>query len=155
MDPESHSSNPPFRANRQVLLVLALLLLALALPLAMFIVGIRGVPKKTAATPDAVELRRSVESIASQHFGEPTLSDGRREIPFSGSAPEMSARRKVIEAAARSLGGSILPGEAELLIGIPRDRAGEFEVAALLPAARAGSEPVGDSILYRITFSTP
>jgi len=155
MESESLPPNPPFRPNRQVFVVLALLLLALALPITMVIIGTHGIPKDSPAPPDATALRQSVEGIAAQRFGEPKLSDGRREIPFSGSTAEMAARRTLIEKAAKAVGGSVLPGDSELLIGIPGDRAGEFEVSALLPPATQELHRGGESVLYRITFSPP
>ncbi len=151
MEPETEP-RPPFRINRQVGQMIALLLLALALPITIIVLSVRGwAPRQPTPAPEVVELRESVENIATEHFGAAQLSDGRREVAFSGNKEEMKDRRALIESAAKKLGGSVLPGETDWLVSVPDERAGEFEVAALIPpgtdAATSGPR------LYRITFS--
>ena len=132
--------------------MIALLLLALALPITIIVLSVGGwAPRQPTPVPEVVELRKSVENIATEHFGVAQLSDGRREVAFSGNKEEMKDRRALIESAAKKLGGSVLPGETDWLVSVPDERAGEFEVAALIPpgtdAATSGPR------LYRITFS--
>lgn len=143
---------PPFRINRQVGQMTVLLLLALALPITIIVLSVRGwSPRQAAPAPEVVELRQSVENIATEHFGDAQLVDGRREVAFSGNAEEMKDRRALIESAARKVGGSVLPGEKDWLVSVPNERAGEFEVAGLIPPANKTG--VSGPRLYRITFS--
>lgn len=146
----------PFRPNPAFFRMLAIVFLALALPVATIVLGFRDwTPGKKSPPPEISALRESVEVIAAGRLGSPGIEDARREIPFSGSGPEVKARRSAIEAAARTAGATVISSDGALLVSVPNRSAGEFEAALGVAPAGPGAFDAGADRLYRFTFPSP
>lgn len=126
--------------------MLAVVLVALAVPLAVVILGLRQVaPRPAGPAPEIPELRSSLEQVADQHLRAPDLvADAPIVLP--GKSDKLAGIRTKIERAAESAGGSTLATELpqggfRLLVKVPAANTKTFESAALpeKPAKPAGS----------------
>lgn len=118
--------------------MLAVLALALAIPLTLLVLGGRELfyRKPTAPAPEVPGLRASLESAASKALSPPVdLGGGRRFILESerGNTPE---RRNLIEKTTKKLGGVVVStrlenGGIRLIVQIPASDASHFEKEAL------------------------
>jgi hypothetical protein len=143
----------PFRPNLAVFRMLAIVFVALALPIATILLAFRDwAPAKGSPPPEISALRESVEVIAADRLGAPRIEDARREISFSGSEPEVKARRTAIEAAARTAGATVISSDGALLLSVPSDSAMEFEAALGVAPPGSGAFDAGADRLYRFTF---
>jgi len=157
--------------------MLAVAGIALAIPMTMMILGIKGFCAKPAGpAPEVPGLRAALELAASRTLPAPAeLGAGRRHyvlmpaqeirppaapsrLPASASPDE---RRKKIERSAGELGGSTLllgqpSGGARLLVQIPVSAAERFEADALEGFATPDPEDLsGDTRLYEILLPPP
>ena len=158
--------------------MLAVAGIALAIPMTMMILGIKGFCAKPAGpAPEVPGLRAALELAASRTLPAPAeLGAGRRHyvlmpaqeirppaapsrLPASASPDE---RRKKIERSAGELGGSTLllgqpSGGARLLVQIPAAASVSFEKLALAGLSSSGSpDPAADTTwLYEILLPPP
>ncbi len=130
-----------------------LLLVALSLPLAVVFLGVVQMrPKPATPVPEIAPLRESAEAAAAEVLPLPELSDGRRKIVLAGTPEENIHRRALVEEAARGAGGTALVDGDRILVHVPAEQAGTFEISALLPAVEAGQERTG---VYDIQLTAP
>ena len=149
---------PPFRWNAKVLQMAALLLMALALPLTIAILGIRDIRKASQPAPEAEGLRSVLENVVDQKWQAPVLAGAVRttacEVP-NGDACLKSGDD--IQKLARDSGGSVLAperiesGGTRWLVQIPADRIAAFESSlAVMGFSPAIGEAQGDPVVYSI-----
>ncbi|MDX2082181.1 MAG: hypothetical protein SFU53_15460 [Terrimicrobiaceae bacterium] len=138
------SEQPPasgnFRVNAHVVQMAALVLVALAIPLTLAIIGFMNLGSRPAPEPDTTVLRTIVETSAAGHLPEPVLIDDRLRVSRSpASQPEI---RRLVQASA----GAILEDDNRWLITIPKENAERFEAALGLQGGKG---------FYEMTFSQP
>jgi len=157
----------PFRLNPQVLQMLALVLMALAIPVTLVALGVLKMSSKSgdsAVVSESPALRAALEQAAEETFPAPeALSDGRSIYILSAvGGDQASGKQAEIERTARALKGGILPadpgklGEQRILVQIPAENSALFESTALqgfLPS-RTG-RPVQGSRIYEFIFPSP
>jgi hypothetical protein len=156
MDLEPPQEAPkPFRMTPQVFLVLAIVLLALALPVTAVILGVMGFfgPRTSAPAPEIPQLRQAVEAVADKTLVAPTLDADRRVIALTGTPDEIRKRRGLLLSAAEEHGASVVDFQDRLLVTVPRANASAFELAALVPPA--SEPPASDPVLYQFSFPAP
>ncbi|MEI8311620.1 MAG: hypothetical protein WCH98_12770 [Verrucomicrobiota bacterium] len=148
--------------NIQVFQIIAIVLVALAVPLALVTLGISRYSSKP-EVPEAPGLRAALEQAADKSWSSPEpLAGDRRVFTFSTPGNETEAR-KAVEQSARTLNGVVVPmtagqrGEGRLLVRIPATNSHLFESAALLRnfAESQQGHPTGESHLYEIVFPAP
>lgn len=158
-EPESQENPPPpFRWNPKVVQMVALVMVALALPLTIAIYGIRDIRKASETTVDATGLRTVLENIVDEKWKAPVLEGAfhavGRDVPDGDACVKAG---DALQSLVRDSGGSVLTpekieaGGTRWLVQIPADRAAAFE-------ARLGSagysEPVGkrsgDPVIYAV-----
>lgn len=153
----------PFRLNPQVVHMLAVVLLAMAIPLVVLILGIRGFSSKPAApTPEVPGLRAALEQVASKTLPPAELGTGYQQVVLlPGHVVNPLERQKAIERCAGELGGATLlteqkDGRSRVLVQIPAAAAARFEEVAL-PGFSSSSapDPAGDTRLYEIIIPPP
>lgn len=126
----------PFRLNPQVVQMLAVVLVALAVPLTVVILGLRQVSlRPSGPAPEIPELRASLEQVADQHLRPSGMMAGEAIVLHRASA-ELPDVRRQIEVAAAKVGGSVIVSEipeggVRLLVKVPASSAGDFENSAL------------------------
>ena len=141
----------PFRLNPQVVQMLAVALVALAVPLAVVILGLRQISARPSApAPEIPELRVSLEQVADQHLRPPGMMTG-EAIVLQRPGAELPDVRREIELAAAKAGGSVLvteipEGGVRLLVKVPASSAGDFDRA--LPQPLPSTQ--GSAGLYEI-----
>jgi hypothetical protein len=151
-----------FRVNFQVIQMIAVVLVALAIPLALVALGIsRYSPGSGAAAAEPQGLRVALEQAAKSWQPPEPVSDGRSVFILStpGSAAEA---RKEVEGSVKKLGGVVLPasagrlGEERLLVQIPGSGGQVFESGCLrlFVESQHGHAP-GESRLYELVFPAP
>jgi len=161
---EEHSPSPeespaaPFRWNAKVLQMVALVLMALALPLTIAIYGIRDIRKASQPAPEAEGLRAVLENVVDQKWQAPVLAGAVRST--SRDVPNGDACLKVgedIQKLARDSGGMVLTpekiesGGTRWLVQIPAAQKNAFESAlAAMGFSPAMGEPKGDPVIYFI-----
>lgn len=127
----------PFRLNPQVIQMLAVVLIALAVPLTVVILGLRQVSlRPSGPAPEIPELRASLEQVADQHLRPSGMMMAGAAIVLHRSSAELPGVRRQIEVAAAKVGGSVLVSEipeggVRLLVKVPASSAGDFESSAL------------------------
>lgn len=131
-----------FRLNARVVQMVAIVLMALAIPLTVAILGVTRMTARPSAEPDTSVLRSLAESAAEEHFPMPVLDDGRGRI--SRPVRAQPGIRQHVTAA----GGSILPDADRWLVTIPAENIAGFEASMeIRQHARSG--------VYEITFDQP
>lgn len=116
--------------------MLAVVLVALAVPLTVVILGLRQVSLRPAGpAPEIPELRASLEQVADQHLRPSGMMAGEVIVLHRASA-ELPGLRRQIEVAAAKVGGSALvteipEGGIRLLVKVPASSAADFERSAL------------------------
>jgi hypothetical protein len=152
-----------FRLNLQVVQMLAMALMALAVPLALLILGIQKFSAKPAApSPEAPGLRAALELAASKSLPPPAEIDAgcRRFVPLPGHGNPAEWQKR-IEKSAAELGGTTIPsqqteGGTRLLIQIPAPAAARFEAVALADFSSSGGQAQGgETRLYEILLPPP
>ncbi len=147
---------PPFRWNSKVPQMVALLLVALALPVTVAIIGIRDIRKTPA--PEVEGLREALETVVDSKWKEPFLEGGFRTASLGVANGDACLKTgEDVQALARDCGGSVLApekieeGGTRWLIQIPADRKAAFEdgLAARGFSPVAGGVP-GDPVFYSI-----
>ncbi|MCX7868593.1 MAG: hypothetical protein N2322_01460, partial [Terrimicrobiaceae bacterium] len=116
---------PRFRVNRHVLLLLAVVLFALALPLGLVILALapRGGQGAPASEPSA--LRENLERLAGRELPAPTLEPGAAEWRIM--VPEPARATRHTEAFARELGGTaVVSPPSRVLVRLPAGSEAEF-----------------------------
>jgi len=156
-------NQPTFRVNLQVILMIAVVGVALAVPLTAMLLGIRNFSSRTRdSSPDTSGLRLALEQAAEKSWRPPeTMSDGRAIFLQSDSA-NASETRRAAEQSARKFQGVVLSshagpkGEERLLVRIPEASANLFESEILgnFTESQHGS-PTGESRLYEFIFPAP
>lgn len=158
-EPESQENPPPpFRWNPKVIQMVALVMVALALPLTIAIYGIRDIRKASETTVDATGLRTVLENIIDEKWKAPVLEGAfhavGRDVPDGDACVKAG---DALQSLVRDSGGSVLTpekieaGGTRWLVQIPADRTAAFE-------ARLGSAgysaPVGkrsgDPVIYAV-----
>lgn len=164
---QGETSSHAFRMNAPFFRIIALLLVALALPITLLVIGVRGWIAKPQKLPDEppvqIEgLRATLEEVANKNMPSHLLADERRRFIFSGTKMEMDELRSRIEKSAASLHGTVVSSGEEapqrLLIQIPESTASLFE-SSVLQSARfqndgGDSERQGNVRFYEIIFET-
>jgi hypothetical protein len=120
-----------FRLNRQVLIVLGAMMIALALPLGGVILTLQSIAGRRAQEPvqNASEgLQTMLEGIADHRLAPPQLSGSAIRIEV---AAELRPQKERIERLSKSYGGIAVPtseseSEIRLLIRIPDEHLQEF-----------------------------
>ncbi|TSA33450.1 MAG: hypothetical protein D4R65_07770 [Verrucomicrobiaceae bacterium] len=117
--------------------MIAVVFLALAIPLALVVLGGREIffRKTSSPAPEVPELRASLESAASKALPPPAgLGGGRRFILERGA--DAAAHRDMVEKTAAELGGVVVASSLEdgvrLIVQIPAASASRFEEKALV-----------------------
>ena len=156
-------NQPTFRVNFQVVLMIAVVGVALAVPLTAVMLGIRSFSSKIRdSSPDTSGLRLALEQAADKSWHPPeAMSDGRAIFLLSDSA-NASETRRVAEESARKFQGVVLfsrtsqKGGERLLVRIPEASADLFESETLgnFTESQHGS-PTGESRLYEFIFPAP
>lgn len=143
--------------------MIAILLVALTVPLALVSIGIRRYTSKPAtAAPEVSGLRAALEQAADKNWGTPELLSGDRGV-YIFSADIATEARKAVEQTARALNGVVVPlassqpGEGRLLVRIPATNGHLFESAALRRSFTESQpgHPAGESLLYELVFRAP
>jgi len=115
--------------------MLAVLFLALAVPLTLLVLGGRNIFLNRQPAPEVPELRASLESAATKALAPPAGLGGGRRFTLEGGNSE--ARRDLIEKTAAGLGGVVFTspmqegGGVRMIVQIPEAAAGRFEASAL------------------------
>lgn len=149
---------PPFRWNSKVLQMAALLMVALALPVTIAILGIRDIRKAAPPAPEAQGLREALETVVDSKWQAPFLEESVRTAVRN--VPNGDACLKIgedVRTLAGDCGGSVLTperieeGGTRWLVQVPADRKVAFEsgLAARGFSAPAG-EAAGDPVLYSL-----
>ncbi len=141
--------------------MLAVLLLALAIPLTLIVLGGREIFKPSRPAPEIPELRASLEAAASKAMPPPAeLGGGRRFVISKGQ--DAAASRALIEKTAAGLGGGVVVaspvengGGIRLIVRIPSDAAARFEATALEGTCNLQSDSASTEGLYEIILPEP
>jgi hypothetical protein len=152
-----------FRVNIQVIQMIAVVFVALIVPLTLVILSFRQHSAPRSAVPEMQGLQSALEQAAEKSWQQPPpISDGRSVFLFTAHGSDEEAR-KAVEQCARKLNGVALPiaaagprGEDRLLVTIPRASSQLFESDALrnFTLSVQGS-PTGERQLYEIVFPLP
>lgn len=160
MQTDEHSQ---FTITPQVAAILAITLLALAVPLAGVAFMVKGLfmpPQKTPEEIIAVEnatvpLQRTLENIAGHTLGASELSGGDRKVTLA--AKDVAAERARVAALARDFGATALPAEAgvearksRLLVQLP---AGQVDLFVSACEKRETGKP--DSSVTSVNNNDP
>lgn len=128
MQTEEHAK---FRLNGQVVIVIGILLIALALPIAMVIVALKPA-KKAGAAPaaqTAEPLEKALTEIVDKNFAPTDLDTKESRVSFTVADPAAAGAK--LEKAADELGGMSLPATRDgntvrLTAAVPSDRVDDF-----------------------------
>ena len=156
---------PTFRVNVRVIQMIAIAIVALAVPLTLVVLGVRQISTKPrTSAPDTAGLRLALEQVAEKSWNTPeAMADG-RSIWHLAPLANVSETRRAIEESARKFPGVVLlpasagpGGEERLLVQLPCADANRFEAESLrttLVESQRGHAS-GESRLYEIHFSGP
>lgn len=149
---------PPFRWNAKVLQMVALVLMALALPLTIAIYGIRDIRKATQPTPESPGLQAVLENVVNQNWQAPVLEGAVRSTSLV--VPDGNACLKIgedIQKLAKNSGGAVLTpekiesGGTRWLVHVPANRKAGFESAiATMGFSSFAGESTGDPVFYSV-----
>ena len=145
--PEPQEPKPRFRLNVQVFQIFGLVIIALALPFTILILGLLDIRKNTkpSATTKSVNatqrstevpgLRSTLDSIAASHLPRPTLDDGIRRYGFVLPKPNSTPSETALRSALDSVGAICLSSSNEtaekFIASVSVDVALQFEEALL------------------------
>ncbi len=141
--------------------MIALALVALAIPLTMVIVSVlKFSSKPSTPAPEAPGLRASLEQAAEKALPIPeAITDGRSLYTLSVEPGQLAGRQAGIEKSARSLSGSVLAmpsgkgGCQRVLVQIPASNSGVFESTVLQDFTRSeAGRSEGESRLYELSI---
>jgi hypothetical protein len=149
---------PPFRWNSKVLQIVALLIVALALPVTIAILGIRGLRNASSPAPEMDGLRGALETVVDSKWKEPFLEGAVRTATRAVANGDACLKTgDDVQVLARDCGGSVLAperieeGGTRWLVQVPADRKAAFEAGL---AARGFSpvvgEAAGDPVFYSL-----
>ena len=154
---------PTFRVTLQVILMIAVVGVAMAVPLTAVMLGIRSFSSPPRGfCPDTSGLRLSLDQAAEKSWHPPeAMSDGRAIMILSASA-NASDTMRAVEQSARKLQGVVLSangdqkGGERLLVRIPEGSANLFESEILgnFTESQHGSS-TKEGLLYEFLFPTP
>jgi|GEM_PF-1959259 len=123
-----------FRLSPQVLIMVAVVLLALALPVALSVHALqlaagKLLPEPTTEELETEPLRQILEDLATEQLSNSLLDSDRMEIFLT--AKDSGKEQARIEALARDYEATALPstdsgGTAKVLVSIPQEKAGDF-----------------------------
>lgn len=125
-----------FRLNTSVFRMILLVAIALALPVALMVMGVREFVAKSQKSRSFVEnseFRKALEKIANTNLPSPSLSNEYHRFVFSGTKEKMDERQSRIRKTVTSLGGVVLESSGEgvktrrLLVLIPESQISTFE----------------------------
>jgi len=157
------TGSPGIRFSPQLLAMIAVTLLALAIPLTILSIGIVKATRQPASgrsvapAAEVPGLRSILERVADDKLAPAGLSDGRGQIVFVEGRENWSRTLQGLQGAAAALGCTVIPGEkgefTGILVQVPAEAANRFH-AALAKNARVESEPVGTGrmVIYQVRF---
>lgn len=148
----------PFRWNTKVMQMVGVLMVALALPVSIAILGIRDLQKNSRPAPEVEGLRGSLENVVNSQWQPPVLEGAirtaLREVPSGEACLKIG---EDVQKIARDAGGTVLTperiesGGTRWLVQVPADQKTEFESGL---AARGFSLPSGgmsdDPVFYAV-----
>ena len=151
----SQSEQPKFRINAQVIQILALIVLALALPVTCLIMGFLEIRKNQSAgqiqsleAPEVPGLRQSLEAVAEARLPVSTIDIGPRPFAFLISSQAASEKlQATLQNLVTRFSGVSLQSDAvdnnsvRLLIQIPSDSVEKFEEELKLMKPSAQPSP--------------
>lgn len=152
----------PFRWNTKVAQMVAVLMVALALPVTIAILGIRDLRKNALPSPEVEGLRGSLEAVVDSQWKPPvlegTIRTTVREVP-DGTACLKTGED--LQSIARNTGATVITperiesGGTRWLVQVPADRKTDFEsgLAAkgfTLPSGGMAGDPVFYAVEIRI-----
>ena len=152
-----------FRVNFRVIQMIALVLVALAVPLTLVVLGVQQIAAKSrASAPDTAGLRVALEQAAEKSWKTPEVADG-RSIWHLAASVNASETRSAVEESARKISGAVLlppsvgaGDEERLVVQIPCAEASRFEAESLRNFVKfQHGHATGESRLYEILFSGP
>lgn len=139
--------------------MLAVLFLALAVPLTLLVLGGRNLFLHKQPAPEVPELRASLESAATKALPPPAgLGGGRR---FTLESRNSEARRDLIEKTAAGLGGVVFSSPMQegrgvrMIVQIPEAAVGRFEASALSGIMTPDEPAPGMAGFYEILLPQP
>ena len=144
--------------------MIALVLVALAVPLTLVALGIRQFSSKSRpVVSEAPELRRALEQAAEKNWRPPEiLSDGRSVFVLSTSTNHPLETVQALRTTARKLDGTVLPasavpgGDERLLVQIPDAGTNVFESQLRRDfVEKQSGHSVNGSRLYEIIVARP
>jgi len=150
--------------------MIALVLAALAVPVALVILGVRQVSFKSSretAAAEAPGLRTSLELAADKNFAPPeALMEERAVFVFMQTASGGNAKavRQKIEQEIVTAGGVVVPSDSgksdreSLLVKIPVDKTAFLKIRLqenFTPLTTANLSPAGEDCLVEIQFPNP
>lgn len=152
------SPAPPFRWNAKVLQMVALVLMALALPLSIVIFGIRDIRKASQPGPEAEGLRAVLENVVDQKWQAPVLEGAVRSTSLEVRNGDLCLKvGEDIQKLARDSGGMVLTpekiesGGTRWLMQMPAGQKTAFESAlAAMGFSPATGESTDDPIFYSV-----
>ena len=144
--------------------MIAVALVALAVPLALVVLGVRQMATKSrTSAPDTGGLRLALEQAAEKSWHSPEAMGDGRSIWHLDPSANASETRRAFEESVRNIPGIVLlpasagqSGEERLLVRIPCAGASRFESEFLrnLVESQRG-QATGESRLYEILFPGP
>ncbi len=140
--------------------MIAILLVALAVPVTLVILGLRSMTAQPPESAPEVEgLRSSLESAAEKHFPAPETLGGSRRFTLKETS---EGQASLLEKAAASAGGGAITsrledGSVRLLIQIPPEASENFEKTYLgsLSASASPDESQPATGLYEVVILPP
>lgn len=171
--PEQQEPKPRFRLNVQVFQIFGLVIIALALPFTILILGLLDIRKNTKpnapvkatetiqTATESPELRSSLNSIAESRMPAPVLDDGIRRFVYIPQNSRNDATVAALKTALENVAAVCLDESPthiqKFLAHVPVQKAAKFEsdLHALEPSEKP-SNPVPDgsqsSVTYEITI---
>ena len=171
--PEPQEPKPQFRLNVQVFQIFGLVIIALALPFTILILGLLDIRKNTKpnapveatetiqTATESPELRSSLNSIAESRMPAPILDDGIRRFVYILQNNRNDATMAALKTALENVGAVCLDASStriqKFLAHVPIQKAAKFEsdLQALEPSEKPNnSVPVisSSSVTYEITI---
>jgi len=151
-----------FRLNPRVIQMIVVLMVALAVPVTLVVLGLRSMAGHSSGPAPEVEgLRTSLESAADKHFPPPENLGGGRRFVFK-AVTDASAQPSLLEQAAAAVGGVAISsrqedGSTRILIRVPPESSEYFERTSLEPCTESvlPGEPTQNSGLYEVLIPSP
>lgn len=160
METRVNEPSEPFRFNRRVLQMVAVMMVALVVPLVLVVLGLRSM-RVTGPAPEAEGLRASLDSAAEKHFPSPQGLGGGRRFTLSGRGDAGEAALLLEQAAAASGGLALVSAEPDgslrIRIRIPSESSDHFVQNHLQAFSEAGpAEPAQAAAgLFEVLIPAP